>query len=77
MKPGAQYHLKAAEHHEYAARHHREAAKRYEEGNLDKAAHHAHLAHGHMLHATNGAQEAVKAHLVEYGRRRVTPMKSA
>ena|SRR5438309_8540335 len=43
---GVEHHHKAAEHHEHAAKHHREAAKHHEAGDHEKAAHHAHTAHG-------------------------------
>src|ERR1017187_9180989 len=68
-KAAAAHHLKAVEHHEHAARHHREAAKHHEAGNHEKAAHHAHLAHGHHLHATEYAGEAAKAHIKAYGKK--------
>jgi hypothetical protein len=47
------HHELAAEHHETAAHHHREAAKHYDEGDHEKAGHHAHVAHAHGLHATH------------------------
>jgi hypothetical protein len=50
----------AAEHHNHAAKHHQEAAKHHEAGNHEKAAHHAHIAHGHHLHAERHANEAAK-----------------
>lgn len=53
-------HLKAAEHNERAAQLHRDAAEALTKGELEKAAHHAHLAHGHHAHATHHMTEAAK-----------------
>ena len=61
---GAEHHIKAAEHHEHAARHHKEAAEHYAGGNHEKAAYHAHVAHGHHLHAIHHAEEAAKYVLI-------------
>ena len=49
------HHHEAAKHLDEAARHHREAAKHAETGQHEKASHHAHLAHGHKLHAIEHA----------------------
>lgn len=51
-KQAAEHHKRAAEHHEHAVRHHKEAAKHHEADDYDKAAHHAHVAHAHLLAAT-------------------------
>jgi len=59
-KQSAEHHTKPAEHHEHAARHHREAAKHYNSGSHEKAAYHAHVAHGDHLHAIYHAEEAAK-----------------
>ena len=59
-KQSTEHHTKAAEHHEHAARHHKEAAKHYASGSYEKAAYHAHVAHGHHLHAIDHAEEAAK-----------------
>jgi hypothetical protein len=70
-KESAEHHTKAPEHHEHAARHHREAAKHYGAGNHEKAAHHAHVAHGHHLHAEHHEEEAAKHHVEEHGSKQV------
>jgi hypothetical protein len=62
--PGSEHHEAAAEHHESAAHHHREAAKLYDDGEPEKAGHHAHIAHAHGLQAAHHAQEAAKHHAV-------------
>jgi hypothetical protein len=62
-KTHMEHHESAAEHHESAAEHHREAAKHYKAGDHEKAAHHAHLAHGHGVHASHHAEEAAKHHV--------------
>ena len=49
----------------HAARHHKEAAKHLSKH--ETAAHHAHLAHGHLQHATHHAGEAAKAHIQDHG----------
>jgi hypothetical protein len=51
------------------ARHHGEAAKHHEAGSHEKAAHHAHVARGHVIHSRGHAEEAVKAHLEEHGKK--------
>ena len=45
---------------DHAANHHREAAKHYKSGENERAAHHAHAAHGHSLHANHYAKESGK-----------------
>ncbi len=40
-----------------------------EAGSHEKAAHHAHIARGHVIHARGHAEEAVKAHLEEHGKK--------
>jgi|ERR1700683_1310370 Flp pilus assembly protein TadD len=52
----------AGRHHEKAAYHYKEAAKYYQAGELEKAAHHAYLAHGHNQHAIHHDAEAAKLH---------------
>ena len=59
-------HSKAAEYYDYAARHHREAAKYHKSGEYDEASRHAHVAHGHSLHAQHYARESDKAFASEY-----------
>ena len=58
MSPVVTHHKTAAEHYEQAARHHREAAKEYEAHRMGRAAIHAHLAHGHVIAAERGAEDA-------------------
>ena len=48
----SQLHHNAAKHHEQASQHHKEAAKHHESGDHETAGHHAHIAHGHSLHAS-------------------------
>jgi hypothetical protein len=45
------------------------AAKHYEAGAHEKAAHHAHIARGHAILAREHAEEAVKAHVEEHGKK--------
>jgi hypothetical protein len=66
-KRAADSHKKAAEHHEKAAQHHKEASKHHEENQHEKAAHHAHLAHGHGQQATQYGTDAAKSHIEEHG----------
>ena len=47
----------------------KEAAKHHEAGSHEKAAHHAHVARGHVIHSRGHAEEAVKAHLEEHGKK--------
>ena len=47
-KKAAEHRKKASEHMTHAARHHGEAAKHHEGGSHEKAAHHAHVARGHV-----------------------------
>ena len=68
-KKAAEHHKKVSEHLTHAARHHGEAAKHHEAGSHEKAAHHAHVARGHVIHARGYAEEAVKAHLEEHGKK--------
>ncbi len=68
-KKAAEHHRKASDHLTHAARHHGEAAKHHEAGSHEKAAHHAHVARGHAIHARGYAEEAVKAHLEEHGKK--------
>jgi hypothetical protein len=68
-KKAAEHHKKASEHLTLAARHHGEAAKHYETGAHEKAAHHAHIARGHAILAREHAEEAVKAHVEEHGKK--------
>jgi hypothetical protein len=53
----------------HAAHHHEEAAKHHNAGHREKAAHHAHTARGHIIHARGHAEEAVKAHTEEHGKK--------
>jgi hypothetical protein len=55
-------HKKAAAHHMEAAKLHLEAAKHYEAGNSEKAAHFAHLAHGHFAIAGDFLTDNAKHH---------------
>ncbi len=48
---------------------HGEAAKHHEAGNHEKAAHHAHTARAHIIHGRGHAEEAVKAHAEEHGKK--------
>jgi phasin len=50
-KKAAEHHKKASEHLTHAARHHGEAAKQHEAALHEKAAHHAHTARAHVIHA--------------------------
>jgi hypothetical protein len=68
-KKATEHHKKAAEHLTHAARHHGEAAKHHEAGSHEKAAHHAHVARGHVIHARGHAEDAVKAHLEDHGKK--------
>jgi hypothetical protein len=68
-KQAADHHKKAAEHHERAAQHHKEAAKHHEAGNHEKATNQAHLAYGHLLHASDHATEAAKLHVEHHGKK--------
>jgi hypothetical protein len=49
-KKAAEHHKQASEHPTHAARHHWEAAKHHEAGSHEKAAHHAQVARGHVIH---------------------------
>ena len=55
-----QHHQQAAEHHEEAAKHHKEAGKCCGSNDTKAAAHHAQMAHGHSVQATEQAGEASK-----------------
>jgi hypothetical protein len=68
-KKAAEHHKRASEHLTLAAHHHGEAAKHYEAGAHEKAAHHAHIARGHAILAREHAEEAVKAHVEEHGKK--------
>lgn len=65
-KTPQQHHQKAAEHHELASKHHKEAAKLHESGDDEVAAHHALIAHGHTVQATEQEEEASKKHANRY-----------
>jgi hypothetical protein len=65
-KKAAENHKKASEHHKHAAHHHAQAAKHHDAGHHEKAAHYAHTAMAHAIHARGYAEEAVKAHAEEY-----------
>jgi hypothetical protein len=68
-KKASEHHKKASEHLTHAARHHSEAAKHYDTGEHAMGAHHAHTARGHVVHARGHAEEAVKAHVEEHGKK--------
>src|SRR5580704_12472731 len=68
-KKASEHHKKASKHLTHAAHHHGEAAKHHEAGSHEKAAHHAHVARGHVIHGRVHAEEAVKAHLEEHGKK--------
>jgi hypothetical protein len=70
-KKAAEHHRKASEHLTHAARNHGEAAKHHEAGSHEKAAHHAHVARGHVIHSKGHAEDAVKAHLGEHGKKKL------
>ena len=55
-----QHHQQAAEHHEEAAKHHKEAGKCCGANDTKSAAHHAQMAQGHTVQATEQAGEARK-----------------
>ena len=55
-----QHHQQAAEHHEEAAKHHKEAGKCCGSNDNKTAAHHAQMAQGHSVQATEQAGEASK-----------------
>jgi hypothetical protein len=63
---GVDHHLKAAELLEHAAKHHRSAAKYHGAGEFDRSAHHAMVAHGHLIHATEHVELASKHHAEEH-----------
>ena len=64
---GAEHHTDAAAYFELAAKHHIEAAKSYEEGNYEKAAHHAISARGCQLSGEIAANIAAEYHCKEHG----------
>jgi hypothetical protein len=68
-RASVEHHKRAAEHLTLAAHHHGEAAKHYDAGAHEKAAHHAHIARGHAILARGHAEEAVKAHVEEHGKK--------
>jgi hypothetical protein len=68
-KKAVEHHKKASEHLTRAGRHHGEAAKHYDTGEHTMGAHHAHTARGHVVHARWHAEEAVKAHVEEHGKK--------
>jgi hypothetical protein len=55
-----QMHTKAAEHCDAAAKAHKEAAKHHESGDSKQAGNHAAVAHGHILHANEHSEMAIK-----------------
>jgi hypothetical protein len=57
---GVDHHLKAAELLEHAAKHQRSAAKYHATGEFEKAAHHAMISHGHLVHAIEHVEGASK-----------------
>jgi hypothetical protein len=59
-RTGEHYHH-AARHHEKAAYHYKEAAKYDQAEELEKAAHHAYLAHGHKEHASRSSARSFLA----------------
>ena len=61
--------LRTSDSRSHAARHHGEAAKHHEGGHHEKAAHHAHTARAHAIHARGHADEAMKAHAEEHGKK--------
>jgi hypothetical protein len=61
-KTAARHHKAASAHHEKAAEHHLMASKFYEGGQYEKAAHHAHIALGHAMHAQDQAKKATLHH---------------
>jgi hypothetical protein len=50
------------------AKQHLEAAKQHVEGEFEKAAHHAQLAHAHHVEAFEHARNAAKEHLKAHGK---------
>jgi hypothetical protein len=66
-KQAAKHHKKASEHFAKAAHHHGEAAKQHQAGNHERAAHHASIARGCDLHATEHAHAARKAYADDHG----------
>ena len=66
-KQAAEHHKKASELFAKAAHHHGEAAKQHEAGNHERAAHHASIARGLDLHATEHAHAARKAYADDHG----------
>lgn len=66
-QPPQFYHLKAAEHNEQAAKHNKQAAHHHESGDHKTAAHHALIAEGHMLQATEQREEASKKYTFTHG----------
>jgi hypothetical protein len=55
-KKAAEHHTKVSEHLKHAARHQGEAAEHHEAGSHGKAADHAHVASGHVIHARGNAE---------------------
>lgn len=67
----ATHHHNAAQHLEQALLNHKEAQRFYENGNVERAVHHAYLAEAHVHYATVYSEEAVKAYLnYHVGKRR-------
>lgn len=63
-----EYYHHAAGQHEKVAYHHKDAAKYDEAEELEKAAHHAYLDHGHDQHAIHQDAEAAKLHAEQCGK---------
>jgi len=64
---GVERHKEASTYFELAAKHHIEAARNYEEGNYEKAAHHALSARGYQLGGEMAANNAAEYHSKEHG----------
>jgi hypothetical protein len=64
-KKAAEHHIKAAEQADRAAKQHREAARLHEAGDPKAAAHHAHMAQGHLNNATRHADDAAELYIIE------------
>ena len=65
--PGADHHASAAGHMRLAADHSERAAASYSQGDHERAAHYALLAHAHMQHAGQFMSDAAKIHAELHG----------
>lgn len=66
-KRAADHHKEAQEFYTKAAEHHGKAADAYEDSDHEKAAHHAEVAAGNAMKASDAASEAAQEHAEEHG----------